>query len=226
MLYNITMRYTDISRIMSDKGLSSEPAFQYVTFVLEPISCNNGCPLGLYDADDQTIILPTDFTEGALLHELGHRYEHYYHGRNLSEDFAESFRNAYSGGGRTLLTYQPADKWGSLTAYESLFQEGDRGAVEMHFSKPLSDDQILLAFSRLSQYPLKYTYNPNQKFLRVEFTKGMPWLPVIMGIGAVMIAGMLGFGIFKVEEQVANKLIPLALIAGGTFILYGLATRR
>ena len=216
------MRYEDISNTLQRKGLSREPAFQNVRYVLEDISCREGsCPLGLYDPEHGTIILPPNFLEGALLHELGHRYEDYYYGGdNLSEVFAEDYRKKYSNGGKVLLAYRPSSEFHALAAFEPLYKEGDRGAVEMRLSQP--PDEYTL--SRLSQYPqLRYAYGAN--FLRVEFTKSVPFLPIILGVGTVIIAGMLGFGVFKIESEIAKKLIPMSLIAAGTLILYGLATR-
>lgn len=102
------MGYNDIYSTMVKTGLSSEPAFMDTSFVLAPIPCYDGrCPLGLYDPDTRTVILPPEFSEAALLHELGHRYDHYYsRSGNLSEDFAESFRKKYSNG-NAMVAYLP-----------------------------------------------------------------------------------------------------------------------
>ena len=216
------MRYENISTTLQRKGLSNEPAFQSVRYVLEDIPCDKGsCPLGLYDPEHDTIILPPKFLEGALLHELGHRYEDFYYGGDLSEVFAEDYRRKYSNGGKVLLAFRPASEFHALAAFEPLYKEGDRGAVEMRLSCP-PDESTLYA---LSQYPqLRYAYGAD--FLRVEFTKSMPFLPIILGVGTVLIAGMLGFGVFKIEEEIKKLVLPLSLIAAGTLLLYGLATRR
>lgn len=89
------MTYEDIFAVIQNLGLLQEPAFQQLTFVIEPIPCDNsGCALGLYDPNRGVIILPPQFLESALIHELGHRYGHYYY-NDLSEAFAEKFRRHY-----------------------------------------------------------------------------------------------------------------------------------
>lgn len=88
------MTYEDIFAVMVNMGLLEEPAFQNLTFVIEPIPCDDGCALGLYDPNYGVIILPPQFLEATLIHELGHRHGHYYFG-DLSEEHAEAFRNRY-----------------------------------------------------------------------------------------------------------------------------------
>jgi hypothetical protein len=83
-----------IDRVMFGKGLVSDPAFQGLTFLIEPIPYTNGCPLGLYFHDTGLIWIPPEADESTLLHEVGHRYgDYYYH--DLSEGFAEYFRMWY-----------------------------------------------------------------------------------------------------------------------------------
>ncbi len=91
--------YSDIYSVMASKGLTDEPAFKNVKFSLEPIQCYSGrCPFGLYDPNTSTVILPPNFSDAALLHELGHRYEHYQSGQGmyLDEDYAEAFRERFA----------------------------------------------------------------------------------------------------------------------------------
>ncbi len=98
------MNYDAIDQFMKKTGLASEPAFDYLHFMTETIpSSENKLILGLYyPIGDQeqdgfgylppsTIILPPDSSEGTLLHELGHRFGHFYY-NNLSEQFAENYR--------------------------------------------------------------------------------------------------------------------------------------
>lgn len=100
------MDFPEIDQFMKKTGLEAEPAFDYLHFLTEPItSSENKRILGLYFPDGEkekeglgylppsTIILPPDATAGTLLHELGHRYGHYYY-NNLTEEFAENYRKA------------------------------------------------------------------------------------------------------------------------------------
>jgi hypothetical protein len=98
------MNFPAIDKFMKETGLASEPAFEFLHFMTSDIpSSGNRHILGLYypigDMEQDgfgylppsTIILPTDSSEGTLLHELGHRYGHFYY-NNLSEEFAENYR--------------------------------------------------------------------------------------------------------------------------------------
>ncbi|MDP2729123.1 MAG: hypothetical protein Q8O55_01415 [Dehalococcoidales bacterium] len=100
------MDFPGIDRFMKETGLDAEPAFVDLHFLTETIpSPEDRRILGLYFPEGEqekegfgylppsTIILPPDASEGTLLHELGHRYGHYYHG-DLSEPFAENYRMA------------------------------------------------------------------------------------------------------------------------------------
>lgn len=99
------MLYPEIDLFMKETGLDAEPAFDYLHFVTEGILPGGGATiLGLYyptaDYDRRgyippsTIILPPDGSPSTLLHELGHRYGHFYH-NDLSELFAEKYRKAW-----------------------------------------------------------------------------------------------------------------------------------
>jgi len=84
-----------IDSVMRARGLASDPAFQDLTFLIEPIPCiSNICPLGEYSPETSTIVLPPDADESVLLHELGHRYGDFYH-HDLSEEFAWAFSTRY-----------------------------------------------------------------------------------------------------------------------------------
>ena len=100
------MDYPAIDQFMKKTGLAVEPAFDYLHFMTERIPSEaNRKILGLYYPDGDmshdgygylppsTIILPPDSSEGTLLHELGHRYGHFYY-NDLSEPFAENYRMA------------------------------------------------------------------------------------------------------------------------------------
>ncbi|GAI91891.1 unnamed protein product, partial [marine sediment metagenome] len=110
----LALNYSDIQEILSSKRLAGDPALHALNFQIEPIPSLNGCPLGLYFPRDEylrqfgkvisggTIILPPDAQEFTLLHEIGHRYGHYYH-NDLSEGFANDFARKYLGVGARFL---------------------------------------------------------------------------------------------------------------------------
>jgi len=97
------MDYDAIDRFMKRTGLANEPAFDFLHIMNEPIpSPETRKILGLYypDGDEakdgfgylppSTMILPPDADVSTLLHELGHRYGHFYYD-DLTEAFAESY---------------------------------------------------------------------------------------------------------------------------------------
>ena len=88
------MDATTIDSVMRATGLAADPAFEALTFLIEPIPWMNGYPRGLYFPATKTIVLPPDANESVLLHEVGHRYGDFYYG-DLSEEFAEAFRMRY-----------------------------------------------------------------------------------------------------------------------------------
>lgn len=200
-------------------GLSAEPGLQDITYEFRPIPCYNGCPLGLYDSDTRTIILPPVYLEATLFHEWGHAMGDFYY-EDLSEPYAEWFRKSLGGGSLVPLADLPPEDFSRLASFECLFQPGERGAVEMGMAAV--DPDMVETFR--AGLPPGAVLSAGNDFLRVEFTKGtVPFLPYIVPLGAVFLAGMLGFGVFKVEEAVARNIIPIALIGGATLLVYGLA---
>ena len=154
------MDYMAIDTIMAAKGLATNPAFDATTIALEPILSTNSCPLGLYfpvqewsshvqrTVPGNTIVLPPDATEGALLHELGHRHGEFYYG-DLSERYAEDFRRAHQKG-RALLYL--GNDFNRLPSFGSLFEEKERGAVEVALARPLTPDELYGIESQLYSY--------------------------------------------------------------------------
>jgi hypothetical protein len=96
------MDYDTFDKILKKNGIEDEPAFEKVFVDISPLPPMNGNPLGLYYSESDinlgilpgTIVVPPEADEQTVLHELGHRYGHYYTG-DLSEEFAESYRNGY-----------------------------------------------------------------------------------------------------------------------------------
>jgi len=133
------MDYSEIDSIMLSKGLYNDPAFgDELTIIIEPMPNLNGCPLGLYYPDTATIIIPPDATESALLHELGHRHADYYY-NDLSERLAENFRKRFQKGKALLYMGNHLER---LPEFGVLFEEGEKGAVEIALSQPLSSDEL------------------------------------------------------------------------------------
>lgn len=222
------MDYGEIDLILSKKSLSSDPAFDALTIAIEPTPNLNGCPLGLYYPDTATIIIPSGAQEGTLLHELGHRHGHYYYG-DLSEDYAEYFRKIYQKG-RALL-YQ-GNHFERLPNFGKLFQEGERGAVEIAMLRPLTYDELYQIKDSFSGYgeatPKLYYGGGETPWVRIEFTKGVDWMVII---GASIVAsvlatvGAIGYAIYKVSEDLP-WIIPVSLLGTGMFFLLRAMTRE
>lgn len=215
------MDYPTIDRLMAAKSLASNPAFEDLYISIQPMPNLNGCPLGLYYPDRSMIALPSDATQGALFHELGHRHGHYYYD-DLSEAYAESFRRKYQKG-RALL-YSGNDL-ANLPRLGSLFEEGERGAVEIALLQPLTPDQLHQIKSQFYSYgePIpKFHYgNSEVPWIRIDFTKGVDWLVVIGSVMAASVlatVGALGYAVYKVSEELP-WIAPVSLLGVGMFFL-------
>ena len=97
------MDFDSLDQLLEAHGLQDEPAFKDLNVVLGPLPPIGGSPLGLYYPDPDwrikvnpgTIWVPPESDEETMLHELGHRYGHYYY-NDLSESFAEKYRLAHT----------------------------------------------------------------------------------------------------------------------------------
>jgi len=215
------MDYQTIDSIMSTKSLITNPAFDDLTILIEPMPRLNGCPLGLYYPDRSTAILPPNATEGALLHELGHRHGHYYYD-DLSERYAENFRKKYQKG--MALLYMGSDI-GKLSKLGVLFEEGERGAVEIALAQRLTIDELHGIKSQFYSYgeavPRFFYGNSEVPWVRVEFTKGVDWLVIIgasMAASVLATIGALGYAVYKISET-QPWIVPVSLLGTGMFFL-------
>ena len=205
-----------VIRIMSSHSLVGEPAFKGVKIVFRDIPCTpEGCPLGLYSRWSRTITLPPNFTEGALLHELGHAHGDYYRG-DLSESYAEAFRQKFTGG-RVLLAYIPFSRIEEIANYERLFQEGEKGEVEIILSEQLSEQTIDTIRNAISKYH-NIQFIPGRDHLRFRFRKEIPVLPIIATIARLAIPVAVAGAIYKIGGAVARHIVPIAAMATGIFI--------
>jgi len=159
-----------------------------------------------------TVILPPDATQGAALHELGHRHAHY-HYDDLSERAAENFRKRYQKG--KVLLYSGND-FASLPKFGPLFEEGERGVVEIGLMHPLTQDELYQIKSELyvdGERAKIYYGNSEVAWLRVEFTKGVDWLVIIgASLAGTVLAtvGALGYAVYKTAKE-SPWIIPLVL---------------
>lgn len=224
------MDYSDVDRIITNRGFASERAFKDVIVSIHPIPNLDGCPLGLYYPDSGMIVIPPEGQEPALLHELGHRYGHYYY-NNLSEQYAEDFRRRYQTGP---VTMYHGSNFAALPKMGRIFAEGERGAVEVGFDRPLHGDDLFLLQSELYAHangePVPRIYVASTPVVRLEFTKGVDWLIVVAGsLAALAIAGVgaIAYAIYKAARD-TPWVIPLALFGtiAGTMLVVGWAGRR
>jgi len=223
------MDYAQIDRIMTAKGLLNDLAFGEDLYIaIQPMPNLNGCPLGLYYPDQSLIALPLNASEAALLHELGHRHGHFYYD-NLSERYAENFRERYQGGGALL--YQ-GDNFKNLPKFGALFEEGEKGAVEIALLQPLAPGQLYEIKSQLAGYgevAPKVCYGNNETpWVRFEFTKGVDWLVIIGSVMAASVlatVGALGYAVYKVSETLP-WVVPTVLFGTGLFFFMRGITRE
>jgi len=85
------MNYLQLDLLLKRHGLDGEPAFKDVNVAIQELPEQYSNVLGLYYPDEQFIVVPPGSNEQTILHELGHRYGHYYQ-QNLTEKFAEQYR--------------------------------------------------------------------------------------------------------------------------------------
>lgn len=202
------MDFTEIDSIMVSKGIAADPAFDALHFLVETIPSFNGCPLGLYYPDTATIILPPDGTISALLHELGHRHGHYYYD-DLSEGYAENYRKGYEKGKALLYSGNHIE---NLPKFGALFNEGERGAVEIALAYLPGMDELYAFKSRVLSHQVHEEKAPrffyggdDNPWVRVEFTQGADWM-VIIGASLAALAtagvGAIAYAIYKVAKEV------------------------
>lgn len=136
------MNFVQIDQLMKRTGLASEPAFDYLHFLVEGIpSPESRRILGLYFPEGEkekhgfgylppsTIILPPDASEFTLYHELGHRYNDYYY-NDLSEDAANKYAEALTKNPKEVYMTKIIER--SVTSTEcAKCPEGLRGAARL-----------------------------------------------------------------------------------------------
>jgi len=237
------MDYREIDQIMTAKRLSDNPAFgDELAISLESIACTNSCPLGLYFpvsewspnvqryVRGETIILPPDACEGALFHELGHRHGHYYYD-NLSEKYAEDFRRKYQKG-RALLYL--GNDLSLLPKFGKLFEEGERGAVELALSQKLTPAELynvedtLYSYSRNDEPAPVVHYGNSAPWLRVEFTTGADFMVIIGSLMAATVlatVGALGYAVYKISDELP-WIVPLTIFGALSTMLLLPAMRK
>lgn len=216
------MDYSDIRWIMNSRGMANDPAFLTANYSIHPIPRFNGCPLGLYFPLEErvpelglipegTIIVPPQAEEGTLFHELGHRHGDYYF-NDLSEGYAEQYRKRYQKGAVARL-YTGSD-FERLPAFGRLFEEGERGAVEVSLAAPLLEEEVA-DISRQLDYGVERAHLISRdSTLRVEFTQGFDWPTIIAGVMAGSVAvlvGILGYSVYKIAKE-APWVFPVALV--------------
>jgi len=217
------MDFPEIDQILIRHRLDREPAFDKVGIDIRPIPDMNGCPLGLYYPDSELIVIPPDGYESVLLHELGHRYGHYYY-NDLSEPFAEDYRRRYQHG--DALMYSGGD-FDRLPKFESLFQEGERGMLALAFSSPLYDHEVMAFKQELSRYsqgePIpRFAYSEDGlPTLTIHFQKGVNWLAITGAVMAGTFIGTfaaLGYAVYKIADTMP-WIIPVGLLGTACFFI-------
>lgn len=222
------MDYTQIDSIMFSRSLITNPAFDDLYISIETMPNLNGCPLGLYYPNRSLVVLPPDATEGALFHELGHRHGHYYY-NDLSERYAENFRRKYQKG--MVLLYMGSN-FGNLSKLGVLFEEGERGVVEIALAQRPTLDELHNIKSQFYSYgeavPKFFYGNSENPWVRIEFTKGVDWLVIVGSIlvGATLAGvGALGYAIYKTAET-TPWVVPVTLVGIGAALLLRAAAKQ
>lgn len=229
------MEYSDVQSVMNMHGLNGEPAFENVSISIAPIDCDVGpCPLGLYYPDTELIVIPPEqpltVGEGVLLHELGHRYGHFYYG-DLSEKFAEAYRMGHQKG---VACMYAGGNLAKLPAMTSIFEEGERGTVEVVLGRELNPAELEYIRNQLyiqsqGERPPQVYYTPGQyPSLVMNFTKGVDW-PVLIGATlagvVVMEIGIIAYAVYKISADMP-WVVPVVIFGGITFLLLRAALKN
>lgn len=103
---------------------------------------------------------------------------------------------------------------------------------------PLSQEKLDALQEKIAAQGIHLTENiytvlekpPARTIIRFEVPRGYATLPfwvlLTLAIGAVGITGFLGWRVGDLVSAITKNLVPLALIGGGVFILYGLTRER
>ncbi len=96
------MDYNRFGQILVKYGIEREPAWDDLQVLIAQLPPMKQNPLGLYypdgdpalDVPPNCLWVPPDSDDDTVLHELGHRFGHYYYD-DLTEPFAEKYRYKY-----------------------------------------------------------------------------------------------------------------------------------
>lgn len=220
-----------IEAVMAKHGLLGAPAFSGTKFIIGEINCDHRCPLGIYDTDNNEIYLAPLFSEDTLLHELGHRYAHYYQNQPFSEELADMFMRTHRSN-RLLVAEGTAAESYLFEKAEPMFASGEAALLEVYANEPFSNADADAVKQRLIEegVPVQ-SVDALGRILRVRFSRPeganlLPLFPIIGGIVILGIGGVLSWSLFRVGSEIANKLIPLALIGIGGLIFYSYIKER
>lgn len=207
------MDYQTIDRIINKHGFASEPAFKDLTVSLNHIyqpEPKKYCILGLYYPEYGMNVIPPDAAEATVLHELGHRYCHYYYD-DLSEESAESFRKTFQRNGAML--YHGNDFY-KLPYMGVLFVPGETGAVEFDCRR-VNNNLVAALYNELAsqaqgnQVPKLYYMNYG---VRIEFSKSVDWFPIFAQSRALEAMEPLRYAVIKTGSySIPNNTEPVAL---------------
>ena len=179
-----------IENIVRSRGMENEQAFKDITFYVEPLPCLNGngaCPIGLYLYKENKIFVSPGFSDGTVLHELGHRYGHYYY-NDLSESYAESFRKGQmvyllpqrfvigEGSGAEMA----AVDWAKI---DVLFTVGDKGEFVWRMDVPITAADVTALQEAFFSAGLSTRVTKNNSTVTISFTQlSLPFFQTVSSL--------------------------------------------
>ena len=187
---NGTLDYDRIDNIIRSRGLENEQAFKGTIFYVEPIPClggNGACPIGLHLYKENKIIVSPGWSEGTVLHELGHRYGYYYY-NDLSESYAESFRKGQmvyllpqrfvigEGSGAEMA----AVDWAKI---DTLFTVGDKGEFVWRMDVPITATDVTALQNTYFGAGLSTRVTKNNSTVTISFTQlSLPFFQTVSSL--------------------------------------------
>lgn len=210
-----------VDNIMRSRGLLNDPAFSQTQFQITPLACMDGCPVGLYRYNENLIQLPPGFSEGTVLHELGHRFGHYYHD-DLSEAYAEDYRKQFVGYFPDRLVIAEGftsdlimTDWPRM---DKFFPPGSKGEMAFYLPWPLTDNDLLTTNIALAEVGLHAQAIQVNGRVSISFTQGyVPFFLTLSTLG-FLVNTESGTQVDRfIVYSVTGSLVPF-LVAGALLI--------
>ena len=133
------MDYSTVGAIMSAKGIASDPAWRDLNVLVAPTPNMDGCPLGLYFPDLKLVQVPPDASEAVSCTNWATATGTFIIRTSQRDSPSSTVKGTRLG---SVQLYMGND-FNRLPKFGRIFEEGERGAIEIAFKQPLTMTQLL-----------------------------------------------------------------------------------